>query len=306
MMPKLKGKAIKISSPFDIPVIKREIAFNDLFGSVEKKVRRLVSKRANELDGKTWLQYSISIWSDISKTTEEVKLKHPAMFPKELPKRIMKIFLTEDEKKILDPFVGIGSTLVASQELGKEGVGFEISEEYAKIAKQRLKTIGLFSDKNIMQTIYVDDARNMTEYLEKESIDICITSPPYWDILSEKRTADQKIIKDYHKKDGNLADIHDYKKFLTELKNIFQKVFIVLKKGAYCVVEVMDIRKKDKYYPFHVDIMKFMQEIGFVFDDLIIWDRRKEYNNLRPLGYPFVFRVNKVHEYILIFFKPSK
>ena len=48
-----------------------------------------------------------------------------------------------------------------------------------------------------------------------------------------------------------------------------------------------------------------MQEIGFLLDDIIIWDRRQEYNHLRPLGYPSVFRINKVHEYILIFKKPA-
>lgn len=228
------------------------------------------------------------------------------MFPKELPKRIIKSFLTNDKKKVLDPLMGIGSTLVAAKELGKEGIGFEISEEYAKIAKQRLKAMSLFSGEHIPETIYVDDARNLTKYLEKESIDICITSPPYWDILSQKRTADQKAIKDYHRKDGNLGEIHDYNAFLKELELIFEKVFTVLKKGAYCIVEVMDIRKKDKYYPLHMDIVKFMQEIGFIFDDVIIWDRRKEYNNLRPLGYPFVFRINKIHEYVMIFLKPAK
>ncbi len=41
-------------------------------------------KRANELDGKTWLRYSVSVWSDIRKTKEEVALKHPAMFPSAL------------------------------------------------------------------------------------------------------------------------------------------------------------------------------------------------------------------------------
>jgi hypothetical protein len=46
-----------------------------------------------------------------------------------------------------------------------------------------------------------------------------------------------------------------------------------------------------------------LREVGFTLDDIIIWDRRREYNNLRPLGYPTVFRVNKVHEFILIFQK---
>jgi len=48
-----------------------------------------------------------------------------------------------------------------------------------------------------------------------------------------------------------------------------------------------------------------MQAIGFIYDDIIIWDRRHEYNNMRPLGYPAVFRVNKAHEFILIFQKPK-
>ena len=47
-----------------------------------------------------------------------------------------------------------------------------------------------------------------------------------------------------------------------------------------------------------------MRETGFLLDDLIVWDRKREYNNPRPLGYPSVFRVNRVHEYILIFQKP--
>jgi hypothetical protein len=46
-----------------------------------------------------------------------------------------------------------------------------------------------------------------------------------------------------------------------------------------------------------------MKAIGFVLEDIIIWNREREYNNLRPLGYPYVFIVNKVHEYILIFKK---
>jgi DNA modification methylase len=215
--------------------------------------------------------------------------------------------MTKDQTTVLDPFMGVGSTLLAAQELGKKGIGFEISKKYAAIAEDRLKShTDLFANHVTPNyTIYVDDARNIDRYLQKESVDLCITSPPYWDILTEKRTADQKTLRNYHKKDGNLGEIHDYNIFLKELRGIFAKVYDVLKKGSYCVIEVMDIRKKDRFYPLHMDITNFMQEIGFILDDIIIWDRRREYNNLRPLGYPFVFRVNKIHEYILIFLKPT-
>ncbi|MEN6479314.1 MAG: DNA methyltransferase [Anaerolineales bacterium] len=85
---------------------------------------------------------------------------------------------------------------------------------------------------------------------------------------------------------------------------MFEKVRNAMRPGAYCCVVVMDIRKKNRFYPFHSDLATLMQTIGFIYDDLIIWDRRHEYNNMRPLGYPSVFRVNKAHEFILIFQKP--
>jgi len=273
--------------------------------SKQKSKKQITKTKANELDGRTWLKYSISVWNDIKKTAEEIKLNHPAMFPVQLPKRLIEIYTNKDMKIVLDPFMGTGSTLIAAMELNKQGIGFEISTEYVKLAENRLRILKLFSN-NIPPKIFNEDARNILKYLEPESVDICITSPPYWDILSEKRTADNKEIKDYQEKNNNLSVIKDYNKFLEELCKIFEKVFIVLKPGAYCCVDVMDIRKKNRFYPFHSDLAQFMEKIGFIFDDIIIWDRRQEYNNLRPLGYPFKFRINRIHEYILIFQKPPK
>jgi DNA modification methylase len=263
------------------------------------------SRKANHLDGKTWLRYSISIWDDIRKSQDEIKLNHPAMFPSDLPRRLIQMFTSENQKVVLDPFLGTGSTLIAAKELDKNGIGLDISREYIDLAAKRLNIkTGLFSH-NVPQRLIHDDAKNILEYVEERSVDICITSPPYWDILTMKRTADNKGNKDYIEKQDNLGDIHDYQEFLEELKKIFKDVFFVLKPRSYCIVVVMDIRKKDVFYPFHTDIAKMMTEIGFIFDDMIIWNRKHEYSNLRPLGYPFVFRVNKIHEYILIFLKPG-
>jgi DNA modification methylase len=67
----------------------------------------------------------------------------------------------------------------------------------------------------------------------------------------------------------------------------------------------MDIRKGPKLYQLHSDLTRKMEEIGFTLNDIIIWDRQKEYNNMRPLGYPYSFIINKIHEYILIYQKKS-
>jgi len=76
-----------------------------------------------------------------------------------------------------------------------------------------------------------------------------------------------------------------------------------LKHDCYCLINVMDIRKKSIFYPLHSDLSKAMVEIGFKYDDLLIWDRQRDYNNMKPLGYPCRFRINKVHEYIIILIK---
>ena len=262
------------------------------------------TKRANDLDGATWTRYSISIWSDLRKNAEEAALKHPAMFPMALPARLIECF-TRRGMTVLDPFMGVGSTLLAAKRLGRHGIGIELNPEYAQIAEQRLNTLTLEQEwadelNTTMNRIYVADANNIDQLVAPESVDLVVTSPPYWDILLEKRTADYKPIRHYGDEEKDLGKIRDYHQFLGALQAIFRKVHAVMKPGAYCCVVVMDIRKKNRFYPFHSDLASSLEEIGFVYDDLIIWDRRHEYNNLRPLGYPAVFRVNKVHEFILI------
>jgi len=258
-------------------------------------------ERLNELDGKTWEKYSISVW-DVVKTPEEMKFKHPAMFPVELCRRLIQIY-TKKGDLVIDPFVGSGSTLVACKELERRGIGIDINEKYVKLAQRRLAQQSLLDTENIEIKIIVDDAINLLKYVEPNSVDLCITSPPYWMIHLRKRTADYKLSRPYSQLERDLGNLRDYSMFLSELKKIFQKVYESLKPGKRCIIIVMDIRVLNRFIPYHVDIMSIMKEINFTLEDIIIWDRRKEYNNLRPLGYPYVFVVNKVHEYIMIFKK---
>lgn len=268
--------------------------------------RTRTAKRANELDGGTWTKYSLSIWSDIKKSPEEIALGHPAIFPVALVRRLIQCFTTSAEQVVLDPFSGSGSTLLGAMLAGKLGIGFEIVQSYVEITRSRIAGRHLPFDVRPapMPVVHQEDARHLAAVLRTESVDFCVTSPPYWDILSQKRTADYKETRDYGSETRDLAKIHGYWEFINELGKVFEQVFKVLKCGGYCVVNVMDIRKKNKFYPFHADLSNRMRSCGFILDDIVIWDRRQDYNNLRPLGYPSVFRVNKVHEYILIFQKP--
>ncbi|MEM3881063.1 MAG: site-specific DNA-methyltransferase [Candidatus Bathyarchaeia archaeon] len=258
-------------------------------------------ERLNELDGKTWERYSISIW-DIVKSREESKLKHPAMFPVELCRRLIEIY-TRKGDVVLDPFMGSGSAIIAARDLERKGIGFDINPDFVELAKKRLSQQKLIHLGVEEPDVYCEDAKNLLRYVKPNSVDLVITSPPYWNIHTRKRTADYKEPRPYSSLERDLGNISDFNRFMDELKSIFEKVHTVLKGGKRCIVIVMDIRQGSKFIPFHMNIVNMMSEIGFILEDIIIWDRRKEYSNLRPLGYPYVFIVNKIHEYILIFKK---
>jgi len=253
------------------------------------------SKKCNDLSGKEWLQYSFSIWRDLTKTKEEKELKHPASYPIALCEKLIRTF-SKRGSKVLDPFNGIGSTMIASHNLGCEGVGIDLSLEFCEIAKRRVGS-------NEKITIINGDSFKELKKLKENSFDICITSPPYWDILNMKRSADGKNVVNYSDRENDVGNIGNYDEFIDTLKRLFVDVSFTLKKGGYCIVNVMDIRKKSAFYPLHSDLATAMQEIGYIYDDLIIWDRQADYNNMRPLGYPYKFRINKVHEYLMIFIK---
>ena len=63
---------------------------------------------------------------------------HPTIKPLNIIENLVKISSREGDV-ILDPFVGSGTTCVASKRLGRKYIGFEINEKYYKIAKDRLQ-----------------------------------------------------------------------------------------------------------------------------------------------------------------------
>ena len=132
---------------------------------------------------------------------------------------------------------------------------------YIELTKERLarKTIWQANEEvSGSAKIYNDDARNILKYIPENTIDIVITSPPYWNILSEKRTADLKNIRNYENPENDLSKLDKYEDFLNELFNVFKQVFVVMKPKTYCIIIVMDLRKKSKIYPFHADIAEMM------------------------------------------------
>lgn len=65
------------------------------------------------------------------------KEKHPAVFPEELAELHVKTWSNEGDL-VLDPFVGSGTTALVSKRLNRNWIGFDVNEEYCRMAEKRL------------------------------------------------------------------------------------------------------------------------------------------------------------------------
>ncbi len=117
--------------------------------------------------------------------------------------------------------MGMGSSLVAAAKLNRRSIGFEINKDFIKIRYSRLQKY------NCQFKIIDDSCLNIENYILVNSIDFCITSPPYWNILNRKRSADCKKIRNYGNEKRDLSNIKSYDKFLTQIQKVFSKIYIL-------------------------------------------------------------------------------
>ena len=83
-----------------------------------------------------FMESTLSIWHINPEKAK--KIGHPAPFPVELPKRFINLYSFKDDL-VLDPFIGSGTTAVASKILQRNYVGYEINKDYIEIADKRLR-----------------------------------------------------------------------------------------------------------------------------------------------------------------------
>ena len=82
-----------------------------------------------------FLELTKSVWTFPAESAKRVG--HPAPFPIEMPYRLIQLF-TFSEDIVLDPFIGSGQSAIATIKTGRHYVGYEISEQYAKLANNRI------------------------------------------------------------------------------------------------------------------------------------------------------------------------
>jgi len=92
--------------------------------------------RKSTISREEFLEFTKSVWTFAAEPA--TKVGHPAPFPVELPYRLIQLYTFEGEV-VLDPFIGSGQTAIAAIKTRRHSVGYDINEEYVKLAERRIK-----------------------------------------------------------------------------------------------------------------------------------------------------------------------
>lgn len=260
--------------------------------------------RLNDLSTKEWIKFQKSWFIHDPPPRRKDVLQHPAKFPETMAQEFVEFF-TKAGETVLDPMVGTGSTLVACLRSGRHGIGIELNQHYAGLARQivqeEARTLGVPGDS--VRVIEGDAAR--LESLELPEIDYILTSPPYWDMLHARGAETQKHRRSHSELDvvysdskQDLGNIRDYQAFLSALVEIYASLASVLRPRAYITIIVKNIKKGGRIYPLAWDLARELREV-YTLKDEKIW--AQDNIRLAPYGMGNAWVSNTFHHYCLQF-----
>jgi DNA modification methylase len=267
----------------------------------------------NDLTAREWIPETVTVWNQkglgAGHPDAQIERLHPAPFSFTDVGRLVRFF-TKKGNLVLDPFVGIGSTLKACAIDGRRGVGIELNSSFAVLARKRIETEvrDMFSSAE-QQQVLEGDVRDVLDTIPDETVDFVVTSPPYWSILKKE---DHKVRQErianglsthYGDDARDLGNIDSYDEFLVVLTDIFTKCALKLKRGKYMAIVVSDFRDKSKYIMFHADLAQRLEQRGLEMKGLtVLYQRHKK---VYPYGYPYSYVPNIHNQFILLLQKPK-
>ena len=284
----------------------------------------------NELPGEEWLYFTKSVWSTAypSELGHGRRKAHGANKPPRLMARLIEFF-TMPGDLVLDPFAGVGGTLLGAAICRgpRRALGIELSAAWVSVFDDVVREAlaerdGLgpvlgdlgpadpggargFDPSGL--EMRVGDATVVLPSLGPATVDFVATDPPYnvqlpltmaGGPLAERhanRRTDYAMVTD---DPADLANAPSYAAFLDRMGGVLAQLHRVLRDGRYATLIVRDAYQAGRYLFTAADLAARATEAGFVVKGDLIWYQAG--TRLRPYGYPKAFVPNIAHQHILV------
>lgn len=210
------------------------------------------------------------------------------------PPRLVKLFLeiyTQPGDVYLDPFAGQMVRAQVAAFTGRKYYGMDLSKQFVgfwkEIVHPYLAERGLDKDVHV----FWGDSRKPDPGIPQGIGDFCLTSPPYWDM------------EFYGDEPGQLGKAKTWEEFIDGLVSIFKAWHPLFKPGAYVLINVGDVRRKGRDYPYAAYLTVAMEKTGlYQFWDMWILDRVvKATQVIYAVNLVSKRRAPRVHEYVMVF-----
>ncbi len=288
--------------------------------------------RLNEMTGEEWLYFTKSVLTTSypSVYSQKLRRQHGANKPPQLMALLIEFF-TRSGDRVLDPFAGVGGTLIGAsiaRPSPRRCVGIEIADHWAGIYR---RVLGENPSLRPQEMVVGDCIAVMDRWLAGEAVtgddgsaiaaspaepfDFIATDPPYNIHLAQTMSgrggaayADRFANRrsDYNMRSddpADLANLPDFAAYLAAMEQVFERCVRLLRPAGYMAVIVRNAYQGGEYLFTHAELARAARGVGFVPKGEIVWHQSG--TRLRPYGYPNSYVPNIAHQFILILQRPA-
>lgn len=147
---------------------------------------------------------------------------------------------------------------------------------------------------------YTGDCVEKCSELDDNSVDLIITSPPYFNA------------KEYDKEDNNFGNNKSYQEYLEKIESILVELLRVTVPGGRVIWNTSPVLDSGDRVPIPFHTNQLFEDLGFIFEEDIVWEKPAGAAKLRAGGWaknkgrPLTWHPNIVTEYIMVYKKPGK
>lgn len=288
----------------------------------------------NDMSGDRFLYFTKSVLTTSYPSVygHALRKKHGANKPPQLMAALIEFF-TKTGMTVLDPFAGVGGTLIGASIAtpgSRKCIGIEINQAWTEIYARVLKESPDLLPQSMIQgdclevmdrmlakeSVFAIDGQEVQIDGEEAAFDFIVMDPPYNIHLEQtmsgkngKRYADKHANRrsDYNMRSDDardMANLSSYDDYLDAMVEVFERCFRLLRPQRYMAIIVRNAYQNSEYMFTHVDLARRASSVGFVSKGEIIWYQAG--TRLRPYGYPSSYVPNITHQNIVILQRPRQ
>jgi len=260
--------------------------------------------RLNDLTGREWVFWTRSVITKPYPSNCQHKLRsaHGGQKPPHLCADLIRAF-SKRGQSILDPFMGVGGTLLGAALSGRRATGIELNPRWIQVYREVCRREGLEE----MEAL-AGDAREILPGLRGRSFDLLLTDVPYWTMDRAPRSQGAfkrageaaKPREPSRLQRFNGPDYASKEDWLSAMRGVLGQACRLLAPRGYLLVFIGDMYYENEYHCLSAELAAELKRIpGLSWKANLVWyDVSKK---LHLYGYRYAFIPSMIHQNILVF-----